>query len=173
MSNLAEIERFTASEEPREARRLEGRGRPMWCRLRPRPILRDASLRDAPQDEESFCCTFRSALAFGELPQSLEITADQRFFLSAGPAFDLTLGRDRVRDLVEPFRVHERYRPPPRGVSAEVTAVVLGDALFKRPSRRANIIAPISTSQNVQPSAARHRPPSCFETHSLRECSPA
>src|SRR5215471_2401763 len=53
-------------EEPRAARRLdlsaearrakaEGRGRPMWCRLRPWPMVRDAALRAAPHHEGS--CT--------------------------------------------------------------------------------------------------------------------
>src|SRR5712672_2302783 len=42
-------------EEPRKARRLEGRGRPRRRYLRTLPMVRDASLRDAPHHELQKC----------------------------------------------------------------------------------------------------------------------
>jgi len=58
------------------------------------------------------------------------VAADQGFLLGAAPALQLTLGRDRVRDALKFLCEHQRHGATLGRIPAEVTRIVLSDALL-------------------------------------------
>jgi len=87
-------------------------------------------------------------LAFGELLQGCDITANKRFLLGATPSLEPSFAFDGIRDAIEPFRKHQFDRPARRRISRKRSGVVLGNSCLKRRPRRADIQAAIATSND-------------------------
>src|SRR5215470_11272421 len=101
---------------------------------------------------------------FRKLRQTCKVSADQRFLLCARPALDLSLGRNRVGDPLEPPRKYQSHRATFCRVTAECSGIVLRHSPLKACTRGAGVIAAISTKQDVEESTVRHGPPPPFET---------
>src|SRR5690606_13542064 len=101
-----------------------------------------------------------------QLGQQVEFAGDQRLLLGSTPTFELSLGRNRVTDLLELLSKHQPYRAAvfsPAIVGAEI---VLRQAPLQRASGRADVAAAVGAEQDVDGSADRSggTEPSCFET---------
>src|SRR5205814_9129215 len=100
---------------------------------------------------------FKQSLSPRQRLDSLVIAAHQRLFLGAGPALELTFGRDGIGDPFEPLRIDQRYRPARRGVAAENTRVVLCDALVESEPRCPDVVAGVSAPQVAEVSPVHGR----------------
>ena len=80
-----------------------------------------------------------------------EIAVDERLFLFTAPALDLALGFDRVGYSREMLMIDGRHGSPARGITAEGSRLVLGDAAIQAAPRRADIVRAVGATQNVKP----------------------
>ncbi len=80
------------------------------------------------------------------------IAPDQRFFLLASPAFDLTLRGDGVFDPFEFLAEHQIDRPPMGSVAAECTGLMLGQSLIEAAAGRADVIGAVGAAQHIEKS---------------------
>ena len=58
----------------------------------------------------------------------------------ARPAFDLTLGGNRIHDAIEVFGIDQNNRPTGRGVAIKMARLMLGEADLHVGSSRARIV---------------------------------
>jgi len=82
--------------------------------------------------------------------QRREITPDQRLFLRASPAFDLSLGGHRILDAFEILMEDEGYRPTAGGVAVECAGLMFGETLLKADACGADILRAIGAAQDVE-----------------------
>jgi len=97
-----------------------------------------------------------------QLDETLKITRNQRFFLSAGPALYPSFRRDGIDDSFEIFAVHQHHGSAFGSDAVILSSLVLGNAGFKIGTRRSCVISVVRAPKNIEPSA--HLPAPSFET---------
>jgi hypothetical protein len=105
-------------------------------------------------------CAFAASAASQYRKRSV-VASDQRLFLLSTPALDLPFGRGCI---LQPLKMLTKNQPRrlPAGCIAVVGArFVLGQSPFKAADCRADIVAAVSTKQNVE---ARALDRASFET---------
>jgi hypothetical protein len=94
--------------------------------------------------------------ATGKLPQCLEITPREGFFLDPAPLLQLPFVFDGIGNVVEPLREYQRYRPSSCSIAAKRSSVMLCNSQLKRRARRSDVEASIGASKNVEKGAFDH-----------------
>src|SRR5215211_6818893 len=97
-----------------------------------------------------------SAGAFRQPLHKRPVASDQRVLLGPAPALDASFRVDRIRDVAELLREHERHRPPCARIAGILCALVFTDALVERiAARPSDIVAAVGTAQDIDESAHR------------------
>jgi len=129
-------------------------------------ILRDAACGGpqdeglgGPEHERSFLDKAEILIAerrrsLRQFREQIVFTADPSFLLGTGPAFDLSLIGDRVRNAIEVHGIDKAHGAAFGRVTSEKSKVMLADAgLQIMLAACADVLAPVSAKQNVEPAA--------------------
>ena len=102
---------------------------------------------------------FRQARPRSTYREPLEgfvITLYESLFLRPSPLLQLSFIFHSIGDAVKPLRVHQRYRPPSRGIAAKSPGIVLSNSDFQGRAGCADLEASIRASKNIKKGAFSH-----------------
>jgi hypothetical protein len=88
--------------------------------------------------------------ALCQLLKSGKIAAHESFLLGAAPFLQLAFASDRIGNAIEPLREDEGHGATRLCVALERTSIMLRDPDFELGARRADVVAAVGASENVE-----------------------
>ena len=95
-------------------------------------------------------------LALRQFLQPFDVTADERLLLGTTPFLQLALVLNCICNSIEPLRKNQIHRSSRCRVALESSCIVLGYRDLERPSSGPDVVAPVRTSENVEPRSVTH-----------------
>src|SRR5258705_6112212 len=95
-------------------------------------------------------------IALCQLVERSEVAANERLLLGATPFLHLALVFNRIRNSVEPLREDQLHGSARCSVVLECSSIVLGYSALERPAGGPDVVAPVRTSEDVEPRSVSH-----------------